>query len=95
MRIIDLRVPEGMELDNFNSNTVKINELTKDYTCSISCSGFNTRSDYGKRELLKSIRDTIRERRYQFKNSSTNGDSNIWPSLIIVQNYGYGVYGKE
>lgn len=93
MRIIDLRVPEGQELASFNANNARINELTKDLSMSVSCSGFNTRSEYGKGYLIKSIKDTIRERRKAYKTYGTNGDSNIWPSLVIVQNYGYGVYG--
>lgn len=94
MRIVDLRVPKGAELENFNDNNAKINELTKGLSCTVSCSGFCTRGEYGRKHLLESMRDTIRERRKAYKQGSTNGSTNIRPSLIIVQNYGYGIYGK-
>lgn len=95
MRIVDLRVEIGKEIESFNANNIKINDLTKDLMMSLSCSGFNTRYPNGKIELLKSIRADVKRQRKLYKTSSTNGSSNVWPSLIIVQNYGYGIYGKE
>jgi len=102
MRIIDLRVAEGLELSSFNDNTKKLNEATKNLMMSLSCSGFNTRGTNGRLELLKSIRETVKRQRDLYKQakldnnkSGTNGCYNVWPSLIVVHNYGYGIYGKE
>lgn len=95
MRILDLRVKEGLEISAFNDHNRTINEVTKDLMLSLSCSGFNTRSEYGRLEVIKTIRELVKRQRKLFKTSSTNGCANVWPSLVIVQNYGIGIYGIE
>ena len=95
MKFIDFRVPEGKELENYKTNVELERELTKDLMLSISCTGFNTRSENGKRELITSIKEIVKRQRKLFKTSSTNGCANVYPSLVTIHNYGFGVYGKE
>jgi hypothetical protein len=91
VKIVSIQALEGKELESFNDNMKRINELTSGLMQSISVSGFNTR--FYPEKTRKEVHRELKRQRKLFKTSSTNGGSNVWPSLVIIQNYGFSVYG--
>jgi hypothetical protein len=92
-KIVLVQALEGKELEAFDDNIKRINALTNGLMCSVSVSGFNTR--FYPEKTRKEVYRELKRQRKLFKTSSTNGSSNVWPSLVIIQNYGFSVYGVE
>jgi hypothetical protein len=103
VKVVFLQAPEGKELDYFPYHMNKIEELTQGGVISNmeSVSGFNARSGRME-ELFRDIEKTILKYRQAYEGAKTRvaepgkgGSVKYDPCLVIVQNYGWGIYGQN
>ena len=101
IRTIVLQAPEGGELDAFNSHMETIDKETSGRSRMISCSGFNARKEEATK-LTDSIKEKLADFNRLHEKAKTNvakpgeGGSCVYlPDLIIIQNYGWGIWGSK
>lgn len=99
--VLRLQAPEGQELSEFNGHMDAIDAATKGKTRLVSCSGFNARKEL-EGELRRSIAAKVRDFRKAHAlalekpaRPGTGGSCRYLPSLIIIQNYGWGIWGDK
>lgn len=99
--VVRLQAERGKEIDKFDEHIRTIDSLTKGKTRAVSCSGFDART-CGDTELRKGIVSNIKRLREAHARAIANpakpgqgGGLRYLPSLIVIQNYGWGIYCDE